>query len=45
MDANDDIYVKGTHFNCIQMHTIFEQIYPKPAIVALLVIRVKKCRV
>ena len=33
MDANDDIYVKGTHFNYFQMHTNFEQIYPKLAIV------------
>ena len=33
MDANDDIYVKRTHFNYFQMHTNFEQIYPKTAIV------------
>ena len=33
MGANDDIHnVKRTHLNCFQMHTIFEQIYPKPAI-------------
>ena len=32
MGANDDIHnVKRTHLNCFQMHTIFEQIGPKPA--------------
>ena len=33
MDTNDDIYVKGIHFNYFQIHTNFEQIYPKLAIV------------
>ena len=33
MDGNDDIFVEGTHLNYFQMHRIFEQIYPKPAIV------------
>ena len=33
MVANDDFDGKATHLNCFYMHMIFEQKYPKPAIV------------
>ena len=33
MVANDDFDGKATHINCFYMHMIFEQKYPKPAIV------------
>ena len=33
MVANDDFDGKTTHLNCFYMHMIFEQKYPKPAIV------------
>ena len=33
MVANDDFDGKETHSNCFYMHMIFEQKYPKPAIV------------
>ena len=33
MVANDDFDGKATHSNCFYMHMIFEQKYPKPAIV------------
>ena len=33
MVANDDFDSKATHLNCFYIHMIFEQKYPKPAIV------------
>ena len=33
MVSNDDFDGKATHLNCFYMHMIFEQKYPKPAIV------------
>ena len=33
MVANDDFDGKATHLNCFYMHRIFEQKYPKQAIV------------
>ena len=33
MVANNDFDGKATHLNCFYMHLIFEQKYPKPAIV------------
>ena len=38
MDANDDFNGKELNLNCFYMHTIFAQKYPKPAIVAVVVI-------
>jgi hypothetical protein len=29
MDVNEDIYVKGIHLNCFQMHTILETNIPQ----------------
>ena len=34
MVSNDDFDGKATHLNCFYLHINFEQIYPKPAIVA-----------
>ena len=33
MVANDDFDGKATHLNCFYMHMIFEQKYPKSALV------------
>ena len=37
MVSNDDFDGKATHINCFYLHINFEQKYPKPAIVAILV--------